>query len=121
MHALRDAVRRLRQRHGQRRLDVRSDAEILRLEGVAGPAAMTPATGRTAEGFPENVFEPASAGAAATARGTGKAFWTEAEGLEFRLGREAACAASAAASEPLEAVETRLTLSVDLAAVKGFA
>ena len=82
---------------------------------------MTPATGRTAEGFPENVFEPASAGAAATARGTGKAFRTEAESLEFRLGREAARAASAAAPKSLVAVETRLTLGVDLAAVEGFA
>ena len=56
------------------------------------------------------------------ARGTGKAFRTEAESLEFRLGREAARAAAAAAgAKSLETVETRLTLGVDLAAVKGFA
>src|SRR5262245_47495522 len=117
MHALRDPMRCLRQRHRQCGFDVRTDAEILPLEGVTRAAAKTPATSGAAERFPENVLEPArAAGVTATAR-AGKAFRAEAEGLEFRFRRKTACAAPSARAESLEALETRLALGVDLAAI----
>ena len=128
-HALGDAVRGFRQRHRHRRGDVGADAEILGLERRTGTAwrarpARAGAPAHAAEGLPENVLEAAETGAAAAApRAAGKALGTEAEGLELRLGREAAGAAAraGAAAEPLEAAEARLALGVDLAAVERLA
>jgi hypothetical protein len=126
---LRDALRRLRQRHRHFGVHVGADAEIFRLEGRAGAA---PAAAHAAEGLPEDVLEAAGATGAASATGTacaaaaaapggaGKTLRAEAETFEVRVAAEASARLRAGA-ETLEAAECRLALGIDLAAIERLA
>src|SRR5579864_4686144 len=120
------AVGRVHQRHRHFGLHVGADAEILRLEIGAATA------GGAAEGFAQNILEaaePAAApapaagfSAAPAPGGAGEPFRTEAESLEIGVAAEAgARVGAAAAAKTLEAVEARLALGIDLAAIERLA
>src|SRR6202011_446190 len=103
-------------------LNVSADAEILRLESRAGAASTACAS--TTEGFSQNILkaaETAAAGSSAAATsapgGAGKSFRAEVEAFEIGIRAEAPARARAGA----EALEARLALGVDFAAIERFA
>ena len=105
-----DAVRRVRQRHGQRSRNVRPGIELFRLECRTGSAAPRPS-----ERFSQDVLEtaetstaPAAGGAAP--RAAGKTLGAEVECLELGFRRKTARAAAGAAAVSFEAAESRLCL-----------
>ena len=119
VQALRRAIGGIRQRHRHFGLRVGADAKILRLEIGLGAAAAA-----ASESLLENVLEAAEATAATAApAGTGETLRAEIEVFEVRVGTEpGAPARSWPASEAaVEALEARLALGVDLAAIEGFA
>src|SRR5262249_31334905 len=94
-------------------------ADLLLIEAEAAtPGAAMPAAPAAAEGLLEQLLEAAHACAAA-ARAL-EAFRPPAEGLERAVAAEAG-AWPAAGAEAFEALEARLALGVDLAAVEGLA
>ena len=126
-HALRGALRRVKQRHGQRGRDIGSGAaaQILGFETRAATATRT----RAGESVAENILEAAETTAARASPGTpaprpaSEAFGTESECLEFGVGAAGAEAATRAragiAAKALKATEARFALGVDFAAVEG--
>ena len=130
-HALRGALRRVKQRHGQRRRDIGSGAaaKILGFETRTAPSART----RAGESVAENILEAAETTATATGtsagtpapRPAGEAFGTEGECFEFGVGANAAGTEAATrapagiAAKALKATEARFALGVDFAAVEG--
>ena len=118
MQALRRSIGRIRQRHRHFGLHVGADAEILRLESRPGAAA-----GAASESFLEDVLETAEAAAAAAAPGgAGEALRAEIEVFEIRVGTEPGAAARLGPRPTAaEALEARLALGVDLAAIERLA
>src|SRR5262249_25538223 len=114
-------ARRLRQRDGQRRLDVAAwrRAKVVRLERSAEAAART--ARRPAEHVPDDVIEAAATAKSAPAARTPETPRAEGEALDHPFAARPGRAARVTCAEALEAAEARLALGVDLTAVERLA
>src|SRR5262249_38099369 len=113
LHALVRALGRFRQGDGQRGSDVPADTKVLLLE------VETARTRRAPERLLQDIFEAAKSATGAAA-GVLKAVAPPAERFKSAFPAEAA-ARPAPGAETLKALEARLALGVDLAAIEGLA
>src|SRR5262249_16789637 len=115
LHPPLHALGRLRQRDGHRCRDVLPGGGFLLLEAEA---RAPPAPAGSAERLLQDVLEAAKSASAARAM---HAVGAPSEGLEATRRIAALTEAAARPAEPLEALEARLAVGIDLAAIKGLA